>query len=160
MQRLEVICAVRHIYIYMSLGAKGLNEFQNGRKCCENWKNIASFLVRTSWISLQIYFLVVFYVSLFFLHTVRCDCNSIIISQKLYLVHIRALKSLHQINIEKCTHTSLKVKVLPVQATKALRVGRGIALPFLRPRNWRWCWGISTTPLPLYPRGKDPVPIV
>ena len=24
MQRLEVSCAVRHIYIYMSLGAKGL----------------------------------------------------------------------------------------------------------------------------------------
>ena len=29
----------------------------------------------------------------------------------------------------------LKVKVLPIQATKALRVGRSIALPFLRPRH-------------------------
>ena len=28
MQRLEVSCAVRHIYIYMSLGAKGLIEYK------------------------------------------------------------------------------------------------------------------------------------
>ena len=31
--------------------------------------------------------------------------------------------------------TVVKVKVLPIQATKALRVGRGIALPFLKPRH-------------------------
>ena len=30
---------------------------------------------------------------------------------------------------------TLEVKVPPIQATKALRVGRGIALPFLRPRH-------------------------
>ena len=29
----------------------------------------------------------------------------------------------------------VKVKVLPIQATKALRVGRGIALSYLRPRH-------------------------
>ena len=32
-------------------------------------------------------------------------------------------------------HHQVKAKVLPLQATKALRVGRGIALPFLRPRH-------------------------
>ena len=48
----------------------------------------------------------------------------------------------------------VKVKVSPLQATKALRVGRGIALPFLRPRHWRWGWGVSTTPRPLYPRER------
>ena len=31
MQRLEVSCAVRHIYIYMSLGAKGLSTKSLGR---------------------------------------------------------------------------------------------------------------------------------
>ena len=29
----------------------------------------------------------------------------------------------------------VKVKVLPIQPTKALRVGRGIAVPYLRPRH-------------------------
>ena len=33
------------------------------------------------------------------------------------------------------TGRSQKVKVFPIQATKALRVGRGIALPYLRPRH-------------------------
>ena len=33
------------------------------------------------------------------------------------------------------TLTCVKVKVLPIQATKALRVGRGIAVPYLRPRH-------------------------
>jgi hypothetical protein len=33
-------------------------------------------------------------------------------------------------------------------------LGRGIALPFLRPRHWRWGWGLSTTPRPLYPRER------
>ena len=32
----------------------------------------------------------------------------------------------------------VKVKVLPAQATKALRVDRGVALPNLRPRHWKW----------------------
>ena len=49
---------------------------------------------------------------------------------------------------------SKKVKVPPLQATKALGVGRGIALPFLRPRHWRWGWGVSSTPRPLYPRER------
>ena len=48
----------------------------------------------------------------------------------------------------------VKVKVLPIQATKALRVGRGIALPYLRLRHWRWGWWVSTTPRPLYPRER------
>ena len=43
---------------------------------------------------------------------------------------------------------------------KAQRVSRGIALPNLRPRHWRWGGGVSTTSRPLYPPGKDPVPIV
>ena len=48
----------------------------------------------------------------------------------------------------------LVVRVLPIQATKDLRVGRGMPLPFLRPRHWRWGWGVSTTPRPLYPRER------
>ena len=52
-----------------------------------------------------------------------------------------------------------KVKVLPIQTTKALKVGRGIALPYLRPRHWRWGWGVSTTPRPLYPPGKTRYPL-
>ena len=48
----------------------------------------------------------------------------------------------------------IKVKFLHLQATKALRVGTGIALPFLRPPHWRWRWGVSTTPRPLYPRER------
>ena len=47
-----------------------------------------------------------------------------------------------------------KVKVPPLKATKALRVDRGIALPFLRLRHWRWGWVVSTTPWPLYPRER------
>jgi hypothetical protein len=46
----------------------------------------------------------------------------------------------------------VKVKVLPIQATKSLRTCRGIALPNLRPRHWRWGWVVSTTPRPFYPR--------
>ena len=37
----------------------------------------------------------------------------------------------------------------------AVRVGRGIALPYLRPRYWRWGWGVSTTPRSLYPRERS-----
>ena len=54
----------------------------------------------------------------------------------------------------------LKVKVPPLRATKALRVGRGIALSNLRPRHWKWGWVVNATPRPLYSPGKDPVPIV
>ena len=43
----------------------------------------------------------------------------------------------------------VKVNVPPIQATKVLKLGRGIALPFLRPRHRRWVWGVSTTPRPL-----------
>ena len=52
-----------------------------------------------------------------------------------------------------------KVKVLPVQATKAIRVGRGITLPFLRPWHWRGGWGLTPRPGRFTPR-KKPVPIV
>ena len=48
----------------------------------------------------------------------------------------------------------LKVKVPAIQATKARRVGRGIAITNLRPRHWRWGWGVITTPQPLYPRER------
>ena len=53
------------------------------------------------------------------------------------------------------TYWKVKVKVLPIEATKALRVGRGIALRYLRPRHWRWRWVVSTTPRPLYPRERS-----
>ena len=45
----------------------------------------------------------------------------------------------------------VKLKVPPIQATKALRAGRGIALPNLRPRHRRGGWGVSATSRPLYP---------
>ena len=35
----------------------------------------------------------------------------------------------------KCRKKKLKVKVLPVQATKSLRVGGGIAILILRPQH-------------------------
>ena len=47
-----------------------------------------------------------------------------------------------------------KLEVPHIQATKALRVCRGIALPYLRPRHWRWGWGFSITSRPLYPRER------
>jgi hypothetical protein len=45
----------------------------------------------------------------------------------------------------------VKVKALPIQATKALRVGRDIALPYLRPRHWRWGGGQHHAPAVLPP---------
>ena len=41
----------------------------------------------------------------------------------------------------------------------ALTVGKGIVLPFLRPRHWSWGWGSAPCPGCFTP-GKDPVPIV
>ena len=38
-------------------------------------------------------------------------------------------------------------------------MSRGIALPF-HDLGARWGWVVSTTPRPLYPRERDPVPIV
>ena len=49
-----------------------------------------------------------------------------------------------------CFDVTLQLGVPPIQATKALRVGRGIALPYLRPWHWRWGWVVSTTLRPLY----------
>ena len=44
-------------------------------------------------------------------------------------------------------------------STKALRVGRGIALTYLRPRHWNG--GVGSTPRPgRFTPSKDPVPIV
>ena len=59
------------------------------------------------------------------------------------------------------THnTSLSWKlVFPIQATKALRAGRGIALPILRPRHWRWgVGGQHHAPAALSP-GKTRYPL-
>ena len=42
------------------------------------------------------------------------------------------------------------VNVLPIQTTKALRVGRGIALT----TALKMGWGVSTTPRPLYSRER------
>ena len=53
----------------------------------------------------------------------------------------------------------VKVKVLRIQATEALRAGRSIALPYLRPRHWRWGWGSAPRP-GRFTAGKGPVPIV
>ena len=52
-----------------------------------------------------------------------------------------------------------KVKVALEQATKTQRGIRGIALPFLRPRHWRWGWVVKATPRPLYPRGMTWYPL-
>jgi len=41
-----------------------------------------------------------------------------------------------------------------LEATKALRVSRGIALVFLVPWHTRWGWGVSPTPRPPLPLGK------
>ena len=51
-------------------------------------------------------------------------------------------------------YIAVRPRVLPIQATKALRAGRGIALPYLTPRHCRWGGGVSTTPRPLYPRER------
>ena len=57
------------------------------------------------------------------------------------------------------TEIKVKVNVLPIQATKALRVGRGIALPFLG--SWHCRWGGWLAPRPgRFTPGKDLVPIV
>ena len=48
----------------------------------------------------------------------------------------------------------VKVKVLPVQATKVLRAGRGIALPNLRTLHWRWGWGVRNTSRRLHSRER------
>ena len=40
----------------------------------------------------------------------------------------------------------VKINVLSLKATKALRAGRGIAVPNLRPRHWRWGWGSAPRP--------------
>ena len=50
-------------------------------------------------------------------------------------------------------------KVLPIQATKALRAGRGITLPNLRPRHWRWGWGAAPRPGRFLPPGKTRYPL-
>ena len=52
----------------------------------------------------------------------------------------------------------VKVKVLPIQAAKVLRVGRDIALPNLKPRHWRGGGGSAPGPGRFTP-GKDPIPI-
>ena len=39
-----------------------------------------------------------------------------------------------------------KIKFPPLRATMALRAGKGIALPNLRPRHWRWGLGSAPTP--------------
>jgi hypothetical protein len=51
-------------------------------------------------------------------------------------------------------HVTKYAKVLPIQATKALRVNRGIALPYLRPRHGRWGWVVNATTRSLYPRER------
>ena len=48
----------------------------------------------------------------------------------------------------------VKVKVPHLRATKAFMAGRGIALPNLRPRHWRWGWVVGTSPRPLYSRER------
>ena len=52
----------------------------------------------------------------------------------------------------------VKVKLFLEQDTKAQRESRCIALLFLQP-SARWGWVVSTTPRPLYPRGKTRYPL-
>jgi len=52
-----------------------------------------------------------------------------------------------------------KGKVIPLQASVAQRVGRGIALLF-HERGTRLGWVVSSIPQPHFTPGKDPVPIV
>ena len=54
--------------------------------------------------------------------------------------------------ISTYTHVKVKVKVTLEQATKAQR-------PF-HDLDARWGWVVNVTSQPLYPPGKDPVPIV
>ena len=49
-----------------------------------------------------------------------------------------------------------EVNVPPVQATKALRVGRGIAVHNLRPRHYRWELGGQHHAPTALPTGKTP----
>jgi hypothetical protein len=53
----------------------------------------------------------------------------------------------------------VKVKLALEQAMKDLRGSRVITLPFLY-FGARWWWAVNATPRPLYPRGRDSVPIV
>ena len=69
---------------------------------------------------------------------------------------------LHWTRSEEC---EVKVKCTLVQAVRlctdrtAHRGSRGIALPF-HDHSTRREWGVRVTPRPLFPPGKDPVPIV
>ena len=67
----------------------------------------------------------------------------------------------HTFDIHKSFTLDLKVKVkvLPVQATKALRAGRGIAVPNLRHRHWRRERVQHDAPAALL-SGKDPIQIL
>ena len=51
------------------------------------------------------------------------------------------------------------VKVTLEQATKAQRGSKGTALSFFN-LGARWGWVVNATPRPLYPQGRDLVPIV
>ena len=62
-------------------------------------------------------------------------------------------------NIVCKTWTLLEVKFTPEQAMKFQRGSRAIALPFLEPLSQKGSWLVNATPLPLYPRETDPVPI-
>jgi hypothetical protein len=55
---------------------------------------------------------------------------------------------------------NVKVKVLPLQATKALRAGRGIALPFFKTLALKMGVGASAPHPGRFTPGKDPVTIV
>ena len=53
----------------------------------------------------------------------------------------------------------IKVKVTLEQATKAQRWSRGILYSFFN-LGAQWGWAVNATPRPLYPRERDPVPVV
>jgi len=59
----------------------------------------------------------------------------------------------------KLVHLNVKVKWSRYSPGVTQRVGRGIALLF-HDRGTRRGWVVSSTPRPLFIRGKDPVPIV
>ena len=62
-------------------------------------------------------------------------------------------------SFEGRVEVKVKVKFTLEQATKAQRGSRSIAVLLLQSRRYMGCV-INATPRPLYPPGKDPVPIV
>jgi hypothetical protein len=62
-------------------------------------------------------------------------------------------------DLEVLEGVKVQVKFILEEATKTLRGSRGVALISLYPRR-KMGWVVNATPRPLYPREREPVPIV